>query len=508
MNADVAIVGAGVAGLSLAIKLAMRQPQKTVVVISKTTPFRSNSAYAQGGIAAVMDPRYDHPLLHAHDTLRAGGNYCNPLAVDLLANQAPARIRELIRWGANFDRQEEGTLHLGLEGGHSAHRIVHHKDQTGLEVVNILLHKARQFPNIRFLVPFMATRLLKNHHGHCVGVELAHAHSGHRLAVHAAATVLATGGCGQVFAATTNPSEATGDGIALALAAGVDVSGMQFIQFHPTALAVENAESLFLISEAVRGFGAHLVDDENRRFLFRYDARGELATRDVVSAAIFAELQSGRTRKVWLDLRHLPADELAAEFPYITQRLLAEGICPAKERIPVIPAAHYQCGGISTETDGKTSLSGLYALGECANNGLQGTNRLASNSLSEGLVFADFCADALADLPNYQAGGHRKGILHPKPLGVTPLPEAIELTTRIRQVMMRCAGQFARTEDLDFCGEALQQIETEGGQLPSRHIAALQVKNLLRVAQIIWSHTRSWQLHTGNMEPQKHLPHG
>jgi len=400
METDVLIIGSGIAGLAFAIKIAERKPNTTICLVTKADGFESNTKYAQGGIAAVMDNITASFDSHIMDTLKAGKGYCNSDTVSLVIKKAPFRLKELIRWGTSFDKTEDGKWDLGLEGGHSVARILHHKDQTGWALEKALLKKMAEFKNIFFFTDLFASNLIVKNNG-CNGAVFLDKSANHSYAIHAKITYLATGGSGQVFEKTTNPTIATGDGLAMAFRAGASVEHMAFYQFHPTALDVEEVNPSFLISEAVRGFGAYLINAQGKRFVFDYHTDGELATRDIVSEAIFKELLLSGEKHVFLDCRHLDKALFLAHFPNIASQCLNAGIDVFQDLIPVAPAAHYQCGGIAVNKQARTSINNLYANGECAATGLHGANRLASNSLLEAVVFAHEAAcDVAKRLPS------------------------------------------------------------------------------------------------------------
>jgi L-aspartate oxidase len=409
-NTDVIVVGSGVAGLTAALHL--REAGLHVTVVTKVNIDDGSTRWAQGGIAAVLDP-LDTPSAHALDTITAGVGLCDPAAVDVLVTEGPTRVRELMRWGAEFDRYPDGSLMLTREGGHHANRIVHAGgDATGAEVQRALHAAVRRDPWIRLVEHALVLDLLTDAGGRACGLTLHVLGEGTEDgvgAILARAVVLATGGMGQVYASTTNPTVSTGDGVALALRAGAAVTDLEFVQFHPTALVAASAasgrlgEPSFgdqqpLVSEALRGEGAYLVDGDGRRFMVGQHELAELAPRDVVAKGIFRQLRTSGDDHVYLDARHVP--DLARRFPTITASCLAAGIDPAVDLIPVAPAAHYASGGVRTDLSGRTSIPGLYACGEVACTGVHGANRLASNSLLEGLVFARRIAvDVAADLP-------------------------------------------------------------------------------------------------------------
>nr|WP_117213473.1 L-aspartate oxidase [Allorhizocola rhizosphaerae] len=386
---DVVVVGSGIAGLTAALHL--REAGLHVTVVTKVNIDDGSTRWAQGGIAAVLDP-FDTPEAHAQDTMVAGVGLCDPAAVDVLVREGPDRVRELIKMGAAFDRHPDGRLMLTREGGHHANRIVHAGgDATGAEVQRALHAAVRRDPWIRLVEHALVLDLLHSKEGRACGVTLHVLGEGTEDgvgAVLARAVVLATGGMGQIFAATTNPSVSTGDGVALAIRAGAAVTDLEFVQFHPTSLWLPGNRTAQqpLVSEALRGEGAHLVDADGRRFMVGRHELAELAPRDIVAKGIHRQMLTDGTDHVHLDARHVP--DLATRFPTITAYCRAAGVDPVTDLIPVAPAAHYASGGVRTDLLGQTSIAGLYACGEVACTGVHGANRLASNSLLEGLVFA------------------------------------------------------------------------------------------------------------------------
>src|SRR5215475_2189868 len=402
---DVVVIGSGVAGLTAALHL--REAGLHVTVVTKVNIDDGSTRWAQGGIAAVLDP-LDTPAAHAADTMIAGVGLCDPAAVDVLVEEGPARVRELMRLGAEFDRNPDGSLMLTREGGHHANRIVHAGgDATGAEVQRALHEAVKKDLWIRIVENALVLDLLRDSGGRACGLTLHVLGEGTEDgvgAILARAVVLATGGMGQVYASTTNPVVSTGDGVALALRAGAVVTDIEFVQFHPTALVVPAGPGGVrraqqpLVSEAMRGEGAHLVDADGRRFMVGQHELAELAPRDVVAKGIHRVLLATGADHVFLDARHIP--DLTTRFPTITAACLAVGIDPTTDLIPVAPAAHYASGGVRTGLSGQTSIPGLYACGEVACTGVHGANRLASNSLLEGLVFARRIAAHIArDLP-------------------------------------------------------------------------------------------------------------
>lgn len=378
---DVLVVGAGAAGLYASLCLPNNL---SVGLITKDTLALSASDWAQGGIAAAIAPE-DCPLLHIEDTMRAGAGLCDPEAVEFLAKLAPSCIQSLVEMGVAFDRRGN-DLALTLEAAHSRRRVLHAADTTGREVITTLTAQVLKRQNIQVIPQALALSLWLDSHSRCQGISLVY--QNRVIWVRARAVVLATGGGGQVFAQTTNPELSTGDGVAIAWRAGAILRDLEFVQFHPTALTKPGR---FLISEAVRGEGAHLVDCQGRRFAFDYHPAGELAPRDIVSRAIFSHLQNTTddpaTAHVLLDLRPIPAPKIRQRFPNIIQVCQHWGIDVFSQLIPVAPAAHYWMGGILTDLKNRTSIPGLYALGETASTGVHGANRLASNSLLECIVF-------------------------------------------------------------------------------------------------------------------------
>lgn len=390
---DCIVLGSGIAGLTFALKAAERG---SVALVTKRELTNTNTAWAQGGIACVTSPE-DSFGLHVRDTLVCGAGLCQPAAVQTIVTEGPEAIEELETLGVHFDRREldnGSTEHdLGREGGHSKRRILHHRDATGKEIEETLVAQLRKHPAITVLENHMAIDLITTGKlGYamqdcCVGCYVLNETTGEVEALRSDVTVLATGGCGKVYLYSTNPDIATGDGVAMAWRAGAAIANMEFIQFHPTCLFHPRAKS-FLVSEALRGEGGKLVDAKGRRFMDKYHERAELAPRDIVARAIDAEMKRSGGKCVFLDISHQPADFIRARFPNTYTTCMGLGIDMTREPIPVVPAAHYQCGGVRTDLHGETTLRGLYAVGEVACTGLHGANRLASNSLLEALVMA------------------------------------------------------------------------------------------------------------------------
>ncbi|WP_370478872.1 L-aspartate oxidase [Tamlana flava] len=396
MTADYLVIGSGIAGLTFSVKIAEKFPERNIVIVTKASEDESNTKYAQGGVAIVLNKEEDSFKKHIEDTLIAGDGLCDKEVVEMVVKEGPQRLEELLLWGANFDVNDAGKFDLGKEGGHSEYRIVHHKDITGYEIERALLHRAHQLKNISILPHHFAIDLVTNHHIKntssekltCYGAYVLDQKSGQIFTIKANSTLLASGGIGCVYGHTTNPVIATGDGIAMAYRAKARIKDMEFVQFHPTALYQAKGESSFLISEAVRGFGAYLRNKKGNRFMPDYDERAELASRDIVSQSIDSELKKSGDTHVYLDCTHLDLDAFKNHFPNIYNKCLEHHIDIKTDWIPVIPASHYLCGGIQVDKEGKTTINNLFACGECSRTGLHGANRLASNSLLEALVYA------------------------------------------------------------------------------------------------------------------------
>jgi L-aspartate oxidase len=400
VRCDFLVIGSGIAGLSFALKAAAHG---RVCVITKTVLDDCNTNYAQGGIATVMyEP--DNFEKHVRDTMVAGAGYCNEEVVRLVVSEAPARIKELIDMGVDFDKMADGRLDMAMEGGHSEHRILHHKDSTGAAIEKVLIQRVRENKNIEIFENHFAIDLLTQHNLgeyvtrewkdiRCYGAYVADLNSNKVKTVLSRVTVMATGGCGNIYLTTTNPEVATGDGLAMVHRANGVIENMEFIQFHPTSLYNPNVRPSFLITEALRGFGGELRNSEGEKFMARYHVRGSLAPRDVVARAIDNEMKIRGDDFVYLDCTHLNAEELKSHFPHIYEKCLVENIDITRQMIPVVPAAHYSCGGVRVDKDGRSSIDRLYAIGEVSSTGLHGANRLASNSLIEAAVFAHRAAE-------------------------------------------------------------------------------------------------------------------
>ena len=469
MNPDFLVVGAGVAGLRAAIELA---EAGEVLVIAKDTLHESSSEYAQGGIAVALSDD-DEVELHEQDTIAAGDGLCDRSAVHTLVEEGPAAIQQLIDWGAEFDR-DGGRLAFTQEGAHSRRRILHaHGDSTGREIARTLYCKASSLPNVRFQSYAAVTDLLL-HDGAVCGAVVFDEAARESRAIFARAVLLATGGLGHVYLETTNPDVATGDGVAMAWRAGAEISDIEFVQFHPTALHIEGAPR-FLLSEALRGEGARLVNARGERFMPRYHRLEELAPRDVVSRAIVAEIRATNAPHVFLDLSHRGAHFIRSRFPRIYETCLRYGVDLATQPAPVHPAAHYAMGGVRTDLGGRASLPGLYAAGEAACTGVHGANRLASNSLLEGVVFGARAGQAM------RASAARSPVA-----SQIEMPEAtFPCTTQehVRRLAWRKCGIIRSGEQLD---EACRILEADRQERhPDPGLAEFCIRNIHTVALLI-----------------------
>lgn len=396
IKADVLVIGSGISGLSYAIKISERMPEAKIIIVTKGDEDESNTKYAQGGLAVVTNFDQDNFQKHIDDTMRAGDGENDLEVVKMVIRKGPERFQELVDWGTRFD-EKNGSLMLGREGGHTENRIVHHKDITGAEIERALLVTANKSPNIEIMAHHYVIDLITQHHVpekifdknkiDCYGAYILDEKNKKIKKITAKITLVATGGAGHVYKNTTNPLIATGDGIAFVHRARGKISNMQYYQFHPTALYSKLDGMLFLISEALRGDGAKIRTKEGERFMHKYDEREELASRDIVARAIDSELKISGDDYVGLDCREMDHEKFMEHFPNIYQKCRSEGIDPFKQLIPVVPACHYLMGGIDVDRDGQSSIKNLFAVGECTNSGLHGANRLASNSLLEGLVF-------------------------------------------------------------------------------------------------------------------------
>lgn len=493
-HVDFLVLGSGAAGLSFAIQVA---DFGSVAVITKDSASESNTQYAQGGIAAVMDAA-DSIENHVRDTLIAGAGLCDEKVVRTIVGDGPFEIKRLIDEGAVFS-SSNGSLHLGREGGHGKSRIVHAADATGEVVEETLLERVKKHPNIQMLEHHFALELITDHHlgQHvskvrpdikCFGAYVYNEGADAVETWLAKITMLATGGAGQVYLHTTNPSVATGDGVAMAYRAKARVANMEFVQFHPTSLFHDEANS-FLISEAVRGEGGILLNKSGNRFMADYDPRGELAPRDIVARAIDNELKTRGEDHVWLDISHKPSEFVRDHFPRIYNRCLEFGIDITKDKIPVVPAAHYMCGGVFTDVNGQTSIEHLLACGEVAYTGLHGANRLASNSLLEALVIGHRSAVHAIELSKTSNWRHEipdwddSGTIHPV--------EWILIShnkDELRQIMWDYVGIVRSTLRLERASRRIDLLyeETEAFYRRSRvSVGLCELRNMIAVAHLV-----------------------
>ena len=495
-HSDFLIIGSGIAGLSYALKVAAHGK---VCMVTKATEDESNTKYAQGGIAAVMH-QPDSYEKHIKDTLMCGDGLCNQEVVRMVISESTDSINELVSWGARFDKTKTGDYDLAKEGGHSEHRVLHHKDNTGFEIERALLEQVHNHPNIEILPHHFAIDILTQHHlGKlvdkktsditCYGAYIQDQKTGKIITFLAKTTLIATGGAGHVYSITTNPLIATGDGVAMVYRAKGRVENMEFYQFHPTSLYNPGEYPSFLISEAVRGFGAVLKTINEKEFMHKYDERLSLAPRDIVARAIDNEMKVGGTDFVYLDCRNLDVKKFIEHFPNIYNKCKGVGIDISKQMIPVAPAAHYMCGGIKVDMKGRSTIKNLYAVGECSSTGLHGANRLASNSLLEAVVYANHAStDAIAvskninycnEIPDWNAEG-------------TEAPEEMVLLTQtlreVQQIMTYYVGIVRSDIRLQRAFERLEILYKENEELYNRITISpklCELRNLINVSYLI-----------------------
>jgi L-aspartate oxidase len=493
---DFLVIGSGIAGLTFALK-AVKNGKVTIVTKAKLED--TNTRYAQGGIAAVFSEP-DNFEKHISDTLIAGGGICNEEVVRMVVQEAPDRIKDLINLGVTFDKKEDGTYDLAKEGGHTEHRILHHKDKTGESIQKTLMERVRNEKNIEILEHHFAIEILTQHHlGEvvkrnypdikCFGAYVADLKNQQVITLLAKVTVLATGGIGNVYLTTTNPEIATGDGVAMAYRAKGTIENMEFIQFHPTSLYDPEKKPSFLITEALRGFGAVLKNLSGEKFMNRYDSRGSLAPRDIVARAIDNEMKIWGDDHAWLDCTHLNPEGLKDHFPNVYSHCLEKGIDITRDMIPVVPCAHYSCGGIKVDIDGQSNIDRLYALGEASSTGLHGANRLASNSLIEAAVYAHRAA--------IHSGTRLKELTFEERIpvwdykGTTHLEEMVLITQSCKEVQMIMSNYVGIVRSDIRLERAMVRLdilyeETEGLYKKS-HISKkiCELRNLINVGYII-----------------------
>ncbi|MBP6334118.1 MAG: L-aspartate oxidase [Bacteroidia bacterium] len=493
---DFLVIGSGIAGLTFALKVA---DHGKVIIVTKTSEEESNTKYAQGGIAGVLKAP-DTFEKHVQDTLECGAGLCDEKIVRLVVTEGADRIKEIIQWGTRFDKNEKGDYDLAREGGHSEGRVLHYKDSTGNEIERALLEKIHSHPNITVFTHFFAVDLITQHHLgmevkrgtpgiECYGAYVLNNVSGTVDTIFSRVTLIASGGAGHVYKSTTNPVIATGDGIAMAYRAKAKVEDMEFIQFHPTALFHPGDKPSFLISEAVRGAGAILKTQDGKEFMNKYDPRASLAPRDIVARAIDQEMKIRGDEYVHLDCRHMDLVHFKNHFPNILARCTQIGIDVTKQMIPVVPAAHYICGGVAVDEWGKSSIKNLYAAGECARTGLHGANRLASNSLLEALVFSHRAAnDALKIFKNVELN---KDVPDWNSEGTSQPNEMVLITHNLRELqslMSTYVGIVRSDHRLKRAMDRLRIIYGETEALYTRTILSpklCELRNLITVAYLI-----------------------
>lgn len=495
---DYLVIGSGIAGMSFALKVASEKHR--VALVCKTSLHEANTALAQGGVASVTNLEVDDFEKHIHDTMVAGDWLSDPAAVEKVVKGAPEQIKQLLEWGVDFDKKQNGEFDLHREGGHSEFRILHHADNTGFEIQESLIKAVKQNPYIDLFENHFAIEIITQHHlGKivtrrtpditCYGAYVLDPDSKHVHKFLARVTLIATGGVGAVYTTTTNPLVATGDGIAMVYRAKGTVADMEFIQFHPTALFHPGDRPSFLITEAMRGYGAVLRNLDGEEFMHRYDPRLSLAPRDIVARAIDSEMKLHGHDHVYLDVTHKDPDETRKHFPNIYAKCLELGIDITKQYIPVAPAAHYLCGGIKVDTDSQSSIKRLYAVGECSCTGLHGGNRLASNSLIEAVVYADAAAkhasehisgyDLRTDVPDWNDEG-------------TSSPEEMVLITQsikeVNQILSAYVGIVRSNLRLDRAWNRLDILYEETERLFKRSTASRQIcelRNMINVGYLI-----------------------
>lgn len=515
INTDVLVIGSGISGLSYALKISEQLPHAKITIVTKAKEDETNTKYAQGGLAVVTDFSKDTFDKHIHDTLRAGDGENNPKVVEMVIKEGPKRFQELVEWGTHFDKEEGGDFKLGREGGHSAFRIVYHKDITGAEIERALLSSISKAPNIEMYDYHYVIDLITEHHITekefnseditCFGAYVLDQRNKKIKKITSKITLVATGGVGHVYKNTTNPNIATGDGIAFVHRARGKVSHMQYIQFHPTAMYSKREGMLFLISEAVRGEGATLKTQNGLAFMHKYDEREELASRDIVARAIDHEMKISGEDFVGLDCRHMDPQKFMDHFPNIYQKCRDEGIDPFQQLIPVVPAAHYLMGGIEIDREGQSSIKNLFAVGECTNSGLHGANRLASNSLLEGLVFGHNAAMKTIDLLSKDEFPLHdfQNIPEWNEEGMHVLEEMVLITylrKQLQEMMSDLVGIVRSHDRLKLAQKKQREIFEAVTELYNYAVISpqlLELRNLVNVSYLIIKHSIEMQINKG-----------
>jgi L-aspartate oxidase len=515
---DVLIIGSGAAGLSLALKLNKQFPDKQICIVTKGDLLESNTRHAQGGISAVCDLNNDSFEQHIQDTLMAGDGLCKKDVVEKVIRYGQYALSDLTQNGVVLDRDAEGNYQLAKEGGHSRSRIVHRKDMTGFEIAVSLLVKAKTSPGIVLLDHHSAIDLITNKSvrsspevaGECYGAFVLNEMSHKTEKFIARVTVIATGGVGQVYKVSTNPEVATGDGIGIAHRAGAFITNMEFIQFHPTAFYSRTDTRRFLVSEALRGYGAYLRNLDGERFMFKYHSQGELACRDIVSRSIDNEIKTSGYPCVYVDCTHLSTEALKQDFPMIHSYCEENGIDLAKDWISVAPAAHYLCGGINVDLSARTSIKNLYAVGECADTGLHGANRLASNSLLEAIAFSDFCFQdikkSLSSIALNSMALNRElpfEVVNEKSAGIAVLRE------KVQNCMTKHVGVIRSTKGLKYALGYLELAEKRLDEYYPNTISKdlLELRNILITSKLIVVHSLNRKVNKGTFFNKTFVTH-